>query len=376
MKPLRYSLAASIFGLACLIAVPALARQHQVRPGQSMSRIARRYHVDVWDLALANRMRPSDTLRPGMVLDVPSRHVTYVRPGQTLSHIARDHDCTVSELRRLNRLRGAGLRAGRRLVLPGYEPPEPPTPRDWGAPDEPGVVTILRRDETVEVRLLNDEREVTREGLEQLAELMRRHEGDEAELPHPRLAFLLAAISDHFGGREMTLVSGRRPAAGYTRESSRHVVGRATDIRLRGVPRRELWDFCRTLSDTGCGYYPRSTFVHVDVRARAAQWVDWSRPGRSPRYGNLSRSWPRFCRNRRRREHRLCRREGRHVSAPDEVPTEPVLTAEAQALYPEPPPEDEVPEDDEAAVEAEYETATDDDAAADTADAEADELES
>ena len=125
------------------------------------------------------------------------------------------------------------------------------------------------------------------------------------------------------------------------------------------------------LSDTGCGYYPRSTFVHVDVRAQAAQWVDWSRPGRRPRYGNLSRSWPRFCRNRRRRTHRLCRREGRRVTAPDELPAEPVLTAEAQALYPEPPPEDEAPEDEDAAVEAEYETAVDDDAAE-----EADDLES
>jgi len=371
MKPFRYSLAASIFGLICLIAVPALAqRSHRVRPGQSMSRIARRYHVHVWDLALANRMRPSDTLRPGMVLDVPSRNVTYVRPGQTLSHIARDHDCTVSELRRLNRLRGS-LRAGRRLVLPGYEPPEPATPRDWGEPDAPGVVTIVRRGESVPVRLLNEERQLTAEGLQQLGRLMRRREEDEAQLPHPRLAYLLAAISDHFGGREMTLVSGRRPVAGYTRETSRHVVGRATDIRLRGVPRRELWDFCRTLSDTGCGYYPRSTFVHVDVRAQAAQWVDWSRPGRRPRYGNLSRSWPRFCRNRRRRTHRLCRREGRRVTAPDELPAEPVLTAEAQALYPEPPPEDEAPEDEDAAVEAEYETAVDDDAAE-----EADDLES
>jgi len=327
-------------------------RSHTVRAGQSMSRIARRYHVAVWDLALANRVRPAAMLRPGQRLIVPPRGVTYVRPGQTLSHIARDHECTVSDLRRLNRLRG-GLRAGQRLILPGYEAPGPAVPRDWGTPDVPGLVTIRRREGTAQVRLLDEERRVTREGLVGLGDLMRRREEDPSEVPHPRLASLLAAISDHFGGRELTLVSGRRPSGGYTRETSRHVTGRATDIRVRGVPRRQLWDFCRTLSHTGCGYYPRSTFVHVDVRTTAAQWVDWSRPGARPRYGNLSRAWPRFCRSPRRRTHRLCRREGRRVTAPEAVPDEAVLTDEARALYPAP------VEDVEEPVVDEYETASD-----------------
>lgn len=332
-------------------------RHHTVRSGQSMSRIARRYHVDVWDLALANRMRPSQTLRPGMILTVPPRGVTYVRPGQTLSHIARNHDCTVSELRRLNRLRrGRSLRAGARLILPGYSPAEERGPRDWGEPDHPGQVTIRRRDERVTVQLVDEEGRVTREALERLASLMRRHEDDAPELPHPRLARLLASISDHFGGRELTLVSGRREAGGYTRESSRHTSGHATDIRVREVPRRVLWDYCRSLSHTGCGYYPRSTFVHVDVRARSAQWVDWSRPGRRPRYGNLRRPWPRLCRNPRRRRHPRCRREGRRVTRAEEVPDEVDLTAEAREIMPVVPPMG----DDPAEID-EYETAADDD---------------
>ncbi|MCB9596697.1 MAG: LysM peptidoglycan-binding domain-containing protein [Sandaracinaceae bacterium] len=346
--------------LSCLLAsLPAAAqRTHTVRAGQSMSRIARRYHVAVWDLALANRLQPSATLRPGQTLTVPPDGVTYVRPGQTLSQIARDHDCSVAELQRLNRLRG-GLRAGRRLVLPGYVSEEASTPREWGAPGDPGVVRIRRNNATVTVRLLDAERRVTEEGLSRLAELMRRHDDDPAEIPAPRLAVLLAGISDHFGGRELTLVSGRRSAGGYTREASRHVSGRATDIRVEGVPRRTLWDYCRTLSSTGCGYYPRSTFVHVDVRAQAAQWVDWSRPGGRPRYGNLSRAWPSFCRNPRRRGHRLCQRESRRVTAPGDVPVEFVLTDAARALLPVAPEPDE--SDDEAAgVDEEYETATDD----------------
>ncbi|MGE0790782.1 MAG: LysM peptidoglycan-binding domain-containing protein [Sandaracinaceae bacterium] len=343
------ALGATLFGAATASA----QRQHTVRSGQSLSRIARRYHVDVWDLALANRIRPEHVLRPGEVLDVPARGVTYVRPGQTLSQIARAHDCSVEELRRLNRLRG-GLRAGRRLVLPGYDAAAEHAPREWGEPSSPGQVRIRRHHDVVTIQLLDAERRVTREGLEQLGELMRRHEDDPVELPHPRLVHLLATISDHFGGREITLVSGRREAGGYTRESSRHTSGQATDIRVADVPRRELWDYCRTLGKTGCGFYPRSTFVHVDVRATAAQWVDWSAPRGRPHYGNLRRPWPRLCRNPRRRTHPACAREGRRVTRPDEVPEEVVLTAEALALVPVVPTVDvEPPEIDE------YETAED-----------------
>lgn len=366
-EPTPSSRAARATALAVLVALVVLGaappsaaaqRQHTVRAGESMAQIARRHRVDVWDLALASGLRPEATLRPGRTLTVPPPHVTYVRPGQTISEIARAHDCTVDELMSLNRLRrGALLRVGRRLVLPGYEPSSASggsTPRDWGAPAAPGTVRLRRRDEVVEVALVDAERRVTREGVEALARLMRAHEDDEAELPHPRLPLLLAAISDHFGGREITIVSGRREAGGYTRESSRHTEGRATDIRVSGVPMRALWDYCRTLADTGCGYYPRSTFVHVDVRASAAQWVDWSRPGRRPRYGNLARAWPRMCRRASRRGHRLCAREGRRVTAPDDVPIEVALADDARALYPS------VPGEGEGAGEIdEYETARD-----------------
>jgi hypothetical protein len=163
---------------------------------------------------------------------------------------------------------------------------------------------------------------------------MRRHEEDRAELPHPRLVRLLAAISDHFGGRDLVLVSGRRDAVGFTQETSRHVSGSATDIRVDGIPRRALWDFCRSLSSTGCGYYPRSTFVHVDVRDRAAQWVDWSRPGRRPQYGNLTGPWRRACMRRGARADGPCSREGRNVTRPDLVPIDVELTARARALMP------------------------------------------
>lgn len=103
-------------------------------------------------------------------------------------------------------------------------------------------------------------------------------------LPPANLVEILARISDHFGGREITIVSGYRVAGGYTRESSRHTRGHALDIRIQGVPNTALRDFARTLPNVGVGFYPRSSFVHVDVRERSAYWVDTSGPGEAPQY--------------------------------------------------------------------------------------------
>jgi len=69
-------------------------RYHTVKQGQTLSSIARRYRVSVWDLALSNHTHPKEMLRAGQTLSVPPRGVTYVRPGQTLSQIARVHNCS------------------------------------------------------------------------------------------------------------------------------------------------------------------------------------------------------------------------------------------------------------------------------------------
>jgi hypothetical protein len=93
------------------------------------------------------------------------------------------------------------------------------------------------------------------------------------------------------------------------------VQGRAADIQVAGVPHRAVFELCRSLPQTGCGYYPRSVFVHVDVREQHAQWVDWSEPGGRARYGTLERPYRRSERKRPNRP-----RVGRHVSRPDALP--------------------------------------------------------
>lgn len=98
----------------------------------------------------------------------------------------------------------------------------------------------------------------------------------------------VSAIAKHFPGRPISLVSGYRP----TSRGSLHQVGRALDLRVAGVSNETLVAFCRTLPDTGCGYYPNSSFVHVDVRSAGTgkvTWIDSSGPGEAPNY---VRQWP------------------------------------------------------------------------------------
>lgn len=46
---------------------------------------------------------------------------------------------------------------------------------------------------------------------------------------------------------------------------SQHMLAKAIDIRVPGVPTAEVRDAALALHSGGVGYYPRSDFVHVDV---------------------------------------------------------------------------------------------------------------
>jgi hypothetical protein len=92
-------------------------------------------------------------------------------------------------------------------------------------------------------------------------------------------------VVEHFPHRTIEVVSGHRPEA---RESSRHHHGRALDFRVAGITRERLRDFLRTFEQTGVGYYPNSSFVHMDVREDKGYWVDRSGPGEKADYG----VWP------------------------------------------------------------------------------------
>lgn len=283
----------ALLGALCAVALVAFASplfaqvEHRVRPGQTLSRIAKRYHVPVQALAAQNHLEVDASLQTGQVLVIPSAGVVFVRRGQTIRSIAKQHNVDAAELARANRLRAnASLRVGQRLVLPGSEADSSETASRWGRPRRPGTATFLRMAtrRTARVQLLDRRGAVRRRALPELARLLAPRGSRETRNPHPQLVRLLARVSDHFGGRTVEIVSGYRPAGGFTRQESRHTLGHAIDFRVRGVPNTELRDFCRTFRHVGVGYYPNSLFVHLDVRRDETYWVDLSRPGEPPRY--------------------------------------------------------------------------------------------
>ncbi|MFW5925574.1 MAG: DUF882 domain-containing protein [Myxococcota bacterium] len=285
-------LASAVFGCALGLLAPPVAqgqRVHEVQDGQTLSHIAHEHHVSVASLRAANGLREGEMLRPGQSLTVPRRGTIFVRRGQTLSHIARGHDVSVGDLARANRIdRNAPLREGQRLVLPGFDERSRRAARRWGRPDRPGVVKMTRvaTGERLTMRLLNTRGRVRPAAQERMARLLRDRRTGEKHRIHPTLLRLLPRISDHFGGRRMYIISGYRDADAhrFTSGESRHTEGRAIDFRVAGVPNKVLRNYCRRLGSVGVGYYPRSTFIHLDVRKEPGYWVDRSRAGQKPKY--------------------------------------------------------------------------------------------
>jgi hypothetical protein len=112
---------------------------------------------------------------------------------------------------------------------------------------------------------------------------------------NPRLLWALQRIADAFPWRTIYIFSGYRPAPKGAKPSGHHSLhgeARAMDISVSGVPNEALFSICRKLDDIGCGFYPNSKFVHVDIRRPGtghAYWIDISSPGEPSHYVD---GWP------------------------------------------------------------------------------------
>lgn len=109
---------------------------HVVAKGDSLWTIAKKYGIGVEELAAANQLSKSATLRLGQKLNVPAKAApakasaqsdaanSYeVKSGDSLGSIARKHGTTASALRTANNLSGDNLRVGQKLVIPGNATP-------------------------------------------------------------------------------------------------------------------------------------------------------------------------------------------------------------------------------------------------------------
>jgi uncharacterized protein YcbK (DUF882 family) len=110
---------------------------------------------------------------------------------------------------------------------------------------------------------------------------LRCHHTNHKHAMNPRLIHLLYETGRHWPGRHVEVISGYRDPTIAKNPHSPHMKGLACDIRVAGVTNTELRDYLRrTFQKVGVGYYPNSSFVHLDVRTdRSAFWIDYSGPG-------------------------------------------------------------------------------------------------
>jgi membrane-bound lytic murein transglycosylase D len=112
---------------------------HRIRPGESLSTIARRYHSSVRKIMRANNLRRSSYIVAGRKLKIPQRGTMAYRPkidlrkgftipsthtvrrGDSLWIIAKRYGTTTKKIQRLNNLQTTQLHIGQVLKLPGYK---------------------------------------------------------------------------------------------------------------------------------------------------------------------------------------------------------------------------------------------------------------
>ncbi|MBC2694732.1 MAG: LysM peptidoglycan-binding domain-containing protein [Desulfobacteraceae bacterium] len=108
---------------------------HKVRPGETLSTIARRYRTSVKSIARANNIRKNNLIVAGKKLKIPQRGAVYrvrepkykhtskyiVKRGDSLWIIARRFDTTTKKLQKLNNLLNTHLHIGQMLKIPGQK---------------------------------------------------------------------------------------------------------------------------------------------------------------------------------------------------------------------------------------------------------------
>jgi uncharacterized protein YcbK (DUF882 family) len=123
---------------------------------------------------------------------------------------------------------------------------------------------------------------LSRKGKKKLAWMLRDFRNGKIRQPPDRLLYQLYQVQQHFDA-PVEIVSGYRH---WARPTSRHFKGWAVDFKVEGVDPKVVWAYCKEFKDVGCGHYPTSQFVHMDIRDKSYAWIDMSGPGERARYVN------------------------------------------------------------------------------------------
>jgi uncharacterized protein YcbK (DUF882 family) len=155
------------------------------------------------------------------------------------------------------------------------------TSKRKGPKNPPVVLYTVNHKETFALRLRDAKGAPVRGNQKRFDRFLRCHHTEAKHSMNPRLMRLLYQTGRHWPGKRLEVVSGYRSPKVAKNPHSPHMKGLACDFRVEGVKTTELRDYLRkTFEKVGVGYYPNSTFVHLDVRKdRSAFWIDYSGPG-------------------------------------------------------------------------------------------------
>jgi uncharacterized protein YcbK (DUF882 family) len=158
------------------------------------------------------------------------------------------------------------------------------------APPRPKVIELFQVNTHESFKLrFTDDRGRPVGGLQKRANhFFRCHHTQTQGHMHPRLLRLLFETGRHWPGARLEVVSGYRHPTVAKNPRSPHMKGFACDFRVVGVKNTDLRDYLRrAYQHVGVGYYPNSSFVHLDVRqGPSAFWIDYSGPGENALYSD------------------------------------------------------------------------------------------
>jgi uncharacterized protein YcbK (DUF882 family) len=196
---------------------------------------------------------------------------------------------TKSRKRRGKSRRGHGAKFAGRVVAEDDLRSEP-LPRPSGNLE---IQSLSNPGDRAKVNIYNKDGSYSVEAINELNFVLRCRRTDE-ELPIDiQLLTWMSLIYDHFGGKPLQIVSAYR---NQRKQTSNHAKGRAMDIRIEGVSPKQIRNYVQTLDrgGMGLGLYPRSMFVHVDVRSPPSyRWIDNSAPGSNASEKRPPRGWKR-----------------------------------------------------------------------------------
>jgi uncharacterized protein YcbK (DUF882 family) len=144
------------------------------------------------------------------------------------------------------------------------------------------VLEAINTRERIELAAAGDDGGFSALDLDRAAQLL-RDTASGNELPiEPMLLDVLYRVQRHFDAPAVRVISGYRAGRGGG-GGSRHAHGAAADIVIPGAKDADVAEYARSLGSTGVGLYPRSGYVHVDVRQGSYFWRDMSGPGQRSR---------------------------------------------------------------------------------------------